>query len=329
MDILKENTPIIMDYKKVYDLFLGETNHDAVITRRSPDIENEERVMQEDFLNDAWYTVPYTLTAAGHYEVGERHSTSRSNGDFYELISTVSGHGIVTVGNQTFDCVANTVLLINCEEPHFFRVKRGDTWEYKHIHFIPNGVAKNVADRAMLSIVNDSGSIDSRFANILSELHHINADTHFLISHGISAILTEMIRYQFKNSFTDPQEDLVRRVVDYIHKHYMEKINIKQLAEDEFISPYHFIRLFKKYHGVPPYNYLMDYRLKRAQYLFMQQKSVKEVAQECGFSSTNSFSRAFQKRFGIVPSQYRDGIAAQKIDPSVDFFQNNREMEEQ
>lgn len=316
--------PIFMDYKNVYDLFLGEGNHDTTVVQRQSDAKSEENIMQEDFLNDAWFNVPYTLTAAGHYEVGDKHSTQRSGGDFFEIICTVAGRGLVTVGNQNFECVANTVLLIDSAESHSFSVKRGETWEYKHIHFIPNGVARNVAERAVLNIVSDNGMINSRFDKTFVELNHISADTHFLVSHEISGILTEMIRYQFKKSFTDPQEELVRRVVDYIHNHYMEKINIKQLAEDEFVSSYHFIRLFRKYHGVPPYNYLMDYRLKRAQYLFIQQKSIKEVARECGFTSTNSFSRAFQKKYGISPSQYRDNVAIKQIDPSVDIFQKNR-----
>ena len=322
---MNSETPIFMDYKKVYDLFLGEGNHDTITSQNSSDMLTEKKIMKENFLNDTWFTVPYTLTAAGHYEVGDCHFTKRSNCEFYEFLDTVAGRGFVTIGNQTYECTANTVILINCMTPHYFSVKKGETWEYKHIHFVPNGVAKNVAERACLNIVNDNGSIDDYFNKIFKELYHINADSHYILSHGISTILTEMIRYQFKKSFTDPQEELVRRAVDYIHNHYMEKINIKQLADDEFISPYHFIRLFKKYHGVPPYNYLIDYRLKRAQYLFLQQKSVKEVAQECGFSSTNSFSRAFQNKFGVIPSQYRDSMAVQQIDPSVDFIRNNRD----
>ena len=312
-----------MDYKKVCDLFLGEVYCDENYLEENKDTELEKGVMQDRFLKASWYEVPFTLLAAGYYEVGDRHRTNRSNSDFFELIDTVSGHGIVTVNDQTFDCVSNTVLLLDCRVPHEFRVKRGESWEYKHMHFKANGVAENVALHAGFTLVKDYGSIGETFDGILNELNHISVETHFMLSHYISSVLTEMIKYQFKNSFTDPQEELVKRAVNYIHEHYMEKINIKQLAEDEFISPYHFIRLFKKYHGVPPYNYLMEYRLKMAQYFFMQRKFVKEVAKACGFSSTNSFSRAFQKRFGMVPSEYRESVVIQQIDPSVDFTSNS------
>ncbi len=317
---MNAQTSAFMDYKKVYDLFLGEVN-DKFETK-TPDIEMEERIMRKQNLDNAWYSVPFAVIAAGYYEVGDRHYTNRSSGCFFELIYTVAGHGIVEINGRTFDCVANTIILIDCSMPQSFHVKRGQTWEYKHIHFVVDGAAENVANHACLVPVYDNGGLHAYFDDILNELHHISANTCFFLSQNISAILTEMIRYQFQDSFTDPQTKLIKRAVEYIHEHYMEKITIKQLAGDEFISPYHFIRLFKKYYGVPPYNYLIDYRLKRAQYLFMQHKFIKEVAQECGFSSTNSFSRAFQKRFGVSPSEYRENAMIRQEDISLDFLNN-------
>ncbi len=294
---------------------------------KTPDIEMEERIMREQMLDNAWYSVPFAVIAAGYYEVGDRHYTKRSGMNYFELIYTVGGHGIVEVDGQSFECVANTIFLIDCSIPHSFRVKQGKTWKYKHVHFVVNGAARNVASHACLVLVYDSGMLNSCFDDILSELHHISANTCFFLSQYISTILTEMIRYQFQESFTDPQTKLIRRAVEYIHEHYMEKITIKQLAGDEFVSTYHFIRLFKKYYGVPPYNYLMEYRLKRAQYLFMQHKFIKEVAKECGFSSTNSFSRAFQKRFGMSPSEYRENVAISQKDISLDFLNNDNKDE--
>ena len=318
-----KETQIFMDYKKVYDLFSGESNKEITYNQKNADLKFEVDIMKKDFLSDVWFDVPFILIAAGHFEVGDRHYTKRTKKNFYEIIYTVSGQGIVNINGKTIECLPNTVLLIDCNTPHVFSVKKGETWEYKHIHFIANGVSKNVAERARLEIVFDIGTVNDLFVDIFTMLHHINADTHYLLSHSVSAILTNLISMQFKYSFSNPQEELVKRAAEYIHKHYMEKINITQLAKDGFVSPYHFIRLFKKYYGVPPYNYLVEYRLKKAQHFFMQQKSVKEVARACGFSSTNSLSRAFEKHFGVYPSEYRDAI--QKIDPTVDLIEIDEE----
>jgi len=305
-----------MDYKKIYELFYGEAT--TVFPKDVIDPVGEEAIKEtlcSQLINEDWFRVPFAVIAAGYYEVGDRHFTERKNSDFYEIICTVDGCANVTVGETVYNCTANTVLMIDCKVAHSFNVPKGCTWSYKHIHVVANDTcSKYIADKAVFSFVNDSGSLNSAIDSILKELRHSNAESRFYISNKVSGILTGIIQYRFKSSFTDPQEELVERAVKYIQEHYMEKINIKQLANDEYISPYHFIRLFKKYHGIPPYNYLMEYRLKMAQYLFLHQKSVKEVASECGFSSTNSFSRAFQKHFGVSPSQYRESICENEED---------------
>jgi len=49
----------------------------------------------------------------------------------------------------------------------------------------------------------------------------------------------------------------------------------------------------------------LNYRLKRAlQLLSKQNGNISEVAFETGFNCPSYFSKAFRKKFGIVPSDY-------------------------
>ncbi len=304
-------TNAFMDYKNIYDLFFGQLSLDNTPKSKRKDTIPEIGVMKEMLIEDAWRDVPFSLVAAGYYEVGDRHVTDRSDVDSFEVIDTVAGRGIISISGREFECLPNTVLLLDCRVHHTFRVKKGETWTYKHLHFLANDSARCVAEKASMILTKDMGIINDRFDDILNELHSVKTSTHYLLSNWISDILTRIICYEFKSSFTDPQEKLVNRAVEYIQNHYGEKITVQQLADDVFISTYHFIRLFKKYHGVPPYSYLNEYRLKMAQYKFLQKKHIKEVAEECGFSSTNSFTRAFQKRFGVLPSKYRENVVGQ------------------
>jgi len=74
------------------------------------------------------------------------------------------------------------------------------------------------------------------------------------------------------------------------------------------LSPYHFARLFRASFGLAPYQYVQEQRLLRARRL-LQQPSAKviAVALECGFGDASQFSRAFRRRFGQSPSEYRGG----------------------
>lgn len=72
------------------------------------------------------------------------------------------------------------------------------------------------------------------------------------------------------------------------------------------LSPYHFARLFRASFGMAPYQYVQEQRLLQARRL-LQQPSAKitAVALECGFGDHSQFSRAFRRRFGQSPSQFR------------------------
>lgn len=304
-------TNAFMDYKNIYDLFLGKLSLDNAPKSKRKDIIPEIGVMKEMLIEDSWRDVPFSLVAAGYYEVGDRHVTDRRDVESFEAIDTVAGRGIINIDGREFECLPNTVLLLDCRVHHTFRVKKGETWTYKHLHFLANDSALCVAEKASMILTKDMGIINDRFDDILNELHSVKTSTHYLLSNWISDILTHIICFEFKSSFTDPQERVVNRAVEYIQNHYGEKITVEQLAGDAFISTYHFIRLFKKYHGVPPYSYLNDYRLKMAQYMFLQKMRIKDVAEKCGFSNTNSFTRAFQKRFGVLPSKYRESVVGQ------------------
>jgi len=52
---------------------------------------------------------------------------------------------------------------------------------------------------------------------------------------------------------------------------------------------------------------LLERRLRKAaQLLQTTDKTVQQIADECGFESLSHFSRYFKAKFGITPSQYRD-----------------------
>ncbi len=93
--------------------------------------------------------------------------------------------------------------------------------------------------------------------------------------------------------------------LDYLHSHYDKRIDLQQLAGEAALSKYHFLRLFKLAFGCSPYQYLQQLRLQRAsQLLKLRQWPVNQVALSLGFENASSFSRLFQQRFGIYPTQY-------------------------
>ena len=81
--------------------------------------------------------------------------------------------------------------------------------------------------------------------------------------------------------------------------------SIKELCEELFMSQSTLLRLFRRFLGVSPHEYLEARRLAAARNLLKEGKSVTETALLTGFADTSAFIRLFRRRFGMTPLKYR------------------------
>ena len=103
------------------------------------------------------------------------------------------------------------------------------------------------------------------------------------------------------------QREAVQRMQDFILKHLDEEIGPEELARASYFSPWHANRLFKKFTGFTPAEYVRRLRLSRSALLLRDsEKKIIEVAFEMGFGSVDGYQRAFFKEFGLNPSDYVD-----------------------
>ncbi|MEM9327808.1 MAG: AraC family transcriptional regulator [Bacteroidota bacterium] len=101
------------------------------------------------------------------------------------------------------------------------------------------------------------------------------------------------------------QLDAVIAVRHYINQHYPTDLNLDLLSETHCISKYHLLRLFKKYYGLTPRQYLIDKRIEKAKESLKTGKSVTETCFAVGFESVGSFSVLFKTKTGKSPSNFQ------------------------
>lgn len=100
--------------------------------------------------------------------------------------------------------------------------------------------------------------------------------------------------------------DKIGEALQYIDDHLDEPVCLETLADQFYLSHFYFHRIFSAIVGKPLASYIRDRRILYAsRQLHETNKSILEIALNCGFQSAQSFSRAFLKSQGQSPSLYR------------------------
>jgi AraC family transcriptional regulator len=95
-------------------------------------------------------------------------------------------------------------------------------------------------------------------------------------------------------------------VTDYINSHLDRDLKLAELSAIAQISPYHFLRLFKKNVGITPHKYILQQRIDRAKYLLRSSNlDVAAIALRVGFCDASHLTRCFKNSLDMTPSQWR------------------------
>lgn len=96
------------------------------------------------------------------------------------------------------------------------------------------------------------------------------------------------------------------RVRDYIHAHIASDISLTQVAAIAGMPVDTFARRFKETTGRPPYAYVLEQRVKRAEPLLRDTNmAIGAIAFRLGFSSQSHFTTTFRRLKGVTPRAYR------------------------
>ena len=99
----------------------------------------------------------------------------------------------------------------------------------------------------------------------------------------------------------------MRCAIDYMEEHLTEPADFGQIAREAGSSQFHFMRMFEILTGMTVGEYLRQRRLTVAgQELTLSGAKVVDVALRCGYSTPESFTKAFRRFHGISPSAARE-----------------------
>src|SRR6476660_4196704 len=96
----------------------------------------------------------------------------------------------------------------------------------------------------------------------------------------------------------------VEQVVRWMREHLDQEISMEEMAEGAGVSPFHFLRTFRRFTGVTPALFLSALRLEEAKRLLLTtERSVTDICFDVGYSSVGTFTTRFTQLVGLSPAR--------------------------
>ena len=157
----------------------------------------------------------------------------------------------------------------------------------------------NAVSRAMISMGYTSEERGAMVKGMLSE------PTLELFRQRCVFLLEELCKKEQEKMY---QKDICELIKRCIEEHFSEPdLSIAMVGEYIGLSGAYLARMFRTRYGISMLNYISEIRVNQAKKVLLEtKKSIKEIAEENGFLSSNVFIKAFKKQEGVTPGAFRE-----------------------
>ena len=153
--------------------------------------------------------------------------------------------------------------------------------------------ALDAIERAWQEGANDAPGFEFRVRAALSELI-------FLLCRQIPTQRTRATEKAQRDT------ERIKQMLRYIDQNYAEALTAPAIAASAMISESECLRCFRSTIGIPPIQYLKQYRVQKAAELIAStDRKIADIAASCGFPDTSYFTRSFREIKGVTPGEYR------------------------
>lgn len=253
------------------------------------------------------------LQEIGMLKALKEHTSSRDNIQSFLFFIVLSGSGELNYGGTVHKLSEGSCAFIDCRHPYSHTTST-NLWSLRWCHFngpMLSSIYEKYVERGGKPAFSP-GSIDL-FKTVLDRLYEIAGSEDYIRDMEINEELNRLCTLLMAESW-HPEEAGARAakkqsvipVKEYLEQHYMQRISLDGLSQEFFINKFYLTRVFKEQFGYSITAFLQNVRITHAkQMLRFTDKSVEEIAQDCGFGQLHYFSRVFKSVEGVAPSVYR------------------------
>lgn len=256
-------------------------------------------------------TQPFYATEAGDFYGRGHFATARTGKQSYILFYTLEGAGLIEQNEQQLKLARGTALLLDCRTAQSYCTAPGQAqWHHWWVHLDGAGV-KSLAevllpDGRLTPVHLSRIEAEPLFGAILQFLPQNNVTSQIEVGLALHRLLATMATRRLNGAEEQTNRALIERAAERIQRRYAEPLTLEQIMEGAPVSRGWFMRLFRRYMGTTPYNYLTNTRITRAKELLVTTDcTIAEIAAQVGFADANNFSTRFTSAVGQSPLKYR------------------------
>ena len=235
--------------------------------------------------------VDFTPYNAGSEKCEPLHKFGPCVRSFYLIHFVLSGEGKFQSPRGLFSLKKGDAFIIKPDEVTTYQADRYNPWEYVWI-----GFKGNLAEK--FSTIDDVFEYDDGVVFDLKEAIKSKV--------GCEELLASVLFKLYASLFSrEVHQDYSSVVINYINTHYMENVTISSIASALKLNRKYLSRIFKEKNGVSMQQFLINKRLHEAKKLLKLGYAVEESAYMVGYSDSFGFSKAFKKRYGVSPVNFK------------------------
>lgn len=244
-------------------------------------------------------------------DAGSSYYTRRKNFHSFLISYTYEGEGYLEYEGKSYFLKEGDGFFIDCRNPHYYRTE-GMHWKHSDLHF-----SGSFSEYIYQQYISEESALfhqplDGKFLPMMEKLIELHETIDPFRELRLSSQLERLLVFllcktpQYEENIKKIPEHL-KYLISYIENNYASPLTLDYLSEFSNISKYHLCRLFKKYMGFTPNEYIIQLRIENAKKLLKNTMiPANKIGIIVGVQDENYFYRMFKQRTGMTPHDYRE-----------------------
>ncbi|WP_076459202.1 AraC family transcriptional regulator [Limosilactobacillus caccae] len=251
------------------------------------------------------------ITSVGRSDTLPGHKYGPAVRPYYLIHYILAGSGTFTVNNIAYHLHAGQGFLIEPNYRTTYIADQATPWSYVWVGFAGQGAAQLIDQLAISEttpVFNSSNSFE--LANSVNQILLIDKMTpaNKLLSLSYLLRFLSLIAAATVSDVKPekPQQNqYVTQAIQYVGQH-LSTVSVDKLARSVNLNRSYLTDLFKQNLDLTSSDYIRNFKITKARHLLESSTlSIDQIAEQCGYQHTNSFTRMFKQTYGISPRKYR------------------------